>query len=412
VNRRLEAHKSRKGISVVDQNAPPANQAVASPRAAQAAARVAARYAQAPSFSEMQAAEARAALRAAEAATRKALEAQAVAQAALACLTEVEEVESQIDAEEQPEGITVSPNAQISITVAEHEAESVPALAPEAPAGPLQVRWEPDMPVRSVAPAPAVHHPAADELFLSAAADSPIEPVEPAQAIPANLIQFPRELVATRRMRPRIGGVSPNGSADPSGQLSIFEVDPDMISTEPTAVAEAAPAPSWSGPDWSRIELDAVPAEELEPEADEQPAEKPMAIELAPLGLRLMAPVVDSAFILGIASTVAGATAVSLQKLPQVKTAEAIALGVLALTGVLYYLIFLLAMRSTPGMRYAGIALCTFDDEHPTRIQLRRRLLAMVVSVLPVGLGLAWSTFDENHLSWHDRISRTYLRKC
>ena len=36
------------------------------------------------------------------------------------------------------------------------------------------------------------------------AAEGPIESVEPAQPIHANLIQFPREMVATRRMRPRI----------------------------------------------------------------------------------------------------------------------------------------------------------------------------------------------------------------
>ena len=51
--------------------------------AAEAAARVAARYAHTPSYSEMQAAEARAALRAAGAATRAALEAQAAAEIAL-----------------------------------------------------------------------------------------------------------------------------------------------------------------------------------------------------------------------------------------------------------------------------------------------------------------------------------------
>jgi len=25
---------------------------------------------------------------------------------------------------------------------------------------------------------------------------------------------------------------------------------------------------------------------------------------------------------------------------------------------------------------------------------------------------VAWAIFDEEHLSWHDRLSRTYLRKC
>jgi hypothetical protein len=27
-----------------------------------------------------------------------------------------------------------------------------------------------------------------------------------------------------------------------------------------------------------------------------------------------------------------------------------------------------------------------------------------------VGLGVAWSIFDEQRLSWHDRLSGTYLR--
>jgi hypothetical protein len=33
------------------------------------------------------------------------------------------------------------------------------------------------------------------------------------------------------------------------------------------------------------------------------------------------------------------------------------------------------------------------------------------LSVLPLGLGLAWSVFDEDRLTWHDRLSGTYLRE-
>jgi hypothetical protein len=62
-------------------------------------------------------------------------------------------------------------------------------------------------------------------------------------------------------------------------------------------------------------------------------------------------------------------------------------------------------------MRYAGISLCTFDDQMPTREQLRSRIGAMLLSLLPVGLGVLWAIFDEEHLSWHDRISHTYLRR-
>jgi hypothetical protein len=63
-------------------------------------------------------------------------------------------------------------------------------------------------------------------------------------------------------------------------------------------------------------------------------------------------------------------------------------------------------------MKYARISLCTFDDEKPTRAQMRSRLGALLLSVAPIGLGVAWAIFDEDHLSWHDRLSRTYLRRC
>jgi hypothetical protein len=63
-------------------------------------------------------------------------------------------------------------------------------------------------------------------------------------------------------------------------------------------------------------------------------------------------------------------------------------------------------------MRCARISFCTFDGQIPTRGQLRGRLGALLLSVVPAGLGVAWALFDDDHLCWHDRLSRTYLRKC
>jgi hypothetical protein len=61
-------------------------------------------------------------------------------------------------------------------------------------------------------------------------------------------------------------------------------------------------------------------------------------------------------------------------------------------------------------MRYAQIALTTLSNEQPSREQRQRRLAVMALSVLPVGLGLLWSLFDEERLCWHDRLSQTYLK--
>ena len=86
------------------------------------------------------------------------------------------------------------------------------------------------------------------------------------------------------------------------------------------------------------------------------------------------------------------------------------ALALLAI-GAAYQAFFFTLARATPGMRYAGIGLSTLDGFIPSRAQRCRRLMALPLSVLPVGLGLAWALFDDNRLTWHDRLSRTYLRK-
>ncbi len=411
VNRRLEAHKNRRGISVVDQNSLSDEPSAVSNRAAQAAARVAARFSKAPSYSEMQASEARAALRAAEAATRVALEAQAAAQVALANLQTAEE-------ERSAEAYEFQYHDGRQESTPTWDPEPVAAAdSPEAQAS-WKIRWEPDLPVRpsESASAPARHRvdPREDPASWTAGAtgferDHAEAIVEAAQPIHANLIHFPREIVATRRMRPRLGAQS----NDVSPQLSIFEVDPSSVSTDPmVSVAEASSLePSWAGPEWSSIELDAHPRHELA--AHPEPARVPASsVHLAPLELRLMAAAVDIALTLILVCAAAFSMSGHLEHAPALKFAEMSAIAGFILMSLAYQAFFLLTAGTTPGMKYAGIALCTFDDEYPTRMQLRDRLVALLISLLPVGLGVAWAIFDEDHLSWHDRLSRTYHRRC
>lgn len=434
VSRRLAAHRNRKGSDAASQPAEDA-QHFGSSRAAEAAARVAARYAKAPSYSQMQAEEARVAVRAAEIATQVALEAQAVAEDALAELHAAAQapakhgpavVESIVRGERAALNSFAEPAGHVEEAAAEIAgplpfADPIDTLAgqseAEAPFGaelrPVTIRWDPDVPVRVMEPKPAPREEfefSAEDWWTPAQVSDTLrsEPIavdpEPAHA---NLIQFPRELVATRRMRPRLAETPyvsrPNGEA----QLSIFEVEPGAVSTEPApAAGEASP---WAGPAWSRIELDEHPAAESAQETEAQ-AQTPRFF-LAPLGLRLLSTVVDTSLILAAFFASAVYLTSHIEHLPAKKPAEFLALGGIILAGFLYHALFFASGLSTPGMRYAGIALCTFDDERPMPAQMRRRLGATVLSLAPVGLGFAWSIFDENHLSWHDRISETYLRK-
>jgi uncharacterized RDD family membrane protein YckC len=372
---------------------------------------VAARYAKAPSYSQMLAEEARAAVRAAEAASQAALKAHAAAASVLAELENASAGASAFEGEMNPDAEHESSTAQATFFDPFLEVERPVVDAGVDPGTPaLQIRWEPDMPVRGPEPASArvsrrrERQAGVAEAFRdSAAADGGPETVEPAQPIFANLIEFPRELIATRKARPRIaeGPLAPTGAE--AGQLNIFEVDPGGISIEPEP---AHPDAESAAAGWSRMRLDPEP----EPDSGREPvpATPPNVLHAAPFGLRAMAALVDAALIGAVFAAVSATAASNLHGQPSVRLMEIVA--VLALCGIaaLYEVFFLTYAGTTPGMRYAAIRLRTFDDEIPSRPQLRRRLLATLLSILPVGLGLLWAIFDEDHLCWHDRISRTY----
>jgi uncharacterized RDD family membrane protein YckC len=387
---------------------------------------VAARYAKAPSFSEMLAEEARGAVRAAEAASRAALEAQAAAESVLAGL-EAASASEQFCATEAVEngapGRVIEMAREASVQTARPIVnEEIEGESPETQS--FGIRWDEDLPARSPEPealrvslgpsvleTPVESSWDADAFAYEAIDAESIQVVEPSPATHANLIEFPRELVATRKIRPR-RAEGRYAIGPPAGQLSIFEVDPESISTVPEAPAPVseAEAPAWRAPEWSGIELDAEPA--LNRAFDAAVAPATSTLELAPFGLRLMAATVDGALITGAFLVAALMVAGHVKAVPSMKGLEVVAALALAAIAMLYQALFFTLAQATPGMRYARISLCTFDDEIPTRAQLRSRVIALLVSLLPMGLGIVWAIFDEEHLSWHDRLSRTYQRRC
>ena len=284
------------------------------------------------------------------------------------------------------------------------------------------------------------------------------EPAGPPIPLPANLIEFPRQLVAPRKARPRYAEGPLRAAAGPApgqSQLRIFEVDPAQISTTPAAVE--SPAPQWTsiwldapGPD-SSDSAGETPSELAQPAAG--PLAGPSARsaplpQIASIARRLKAAAIDisvllagflafaATFLLAASRSIPWHTALALPTASlsldrhsalagiaarssaqfaahtglQPSLALASSTLVLALFYLIYHTLFFSFSESTPGMRCARIALCTFDDENPTRRAMRRRILAILISVCPLGLGLLWATLDEDRLSWHDRLTRTYQR--
>lgn len=158
------------------------------------------------------------------------------------------------------------------------------------------------------------------------------------------------------------------------------------------------------------MELEAQPKQDLLEESAVQAPPAPI-VQPASLSWRLLAPVVDGALIAVAFLAAAALAAITAGQLPGPRTVElGAALAMLALAAA-YQMLFFTLGRATPGMKYAGIELSTFDGLCPTRAQRWRRLMAQLLSLVPLGLGFAWALFDDAHLTWHDRLSKTYLRK-
>jgi uncharacterized RDD family membrane protein YckC len=452
VNRRVAEHRKNKpsyadGRAMVREHRnDPAS------RAAQAAARVAARYANAPSYSELLAGEARAAMLAAEAASRAAHAAHAAAQSVLDSLEAASSRESASGpAYNPPRGNAArsssladndrarAEDAAFAETPGEEHPDYALSARPSLERGGLEhgegdtyaIRWEPELPARRPAPVP-VRARQTPSLFDSAVQDWP-EPglpveegfalVEPAQPIYGNLIEFPRQLIATRKVRPRrVEG--PLAAGENEAQLSIFEVDPGAISIDPatsepveepsalTSTGTASTGPVWTGPEWSGMRLDAHPEAETVPHEAAPQWASTSVLDHASASWRLLAVVVDVSLVAGVFLSLAILAASRMTELPGVRTLEFGSAFALLIVGALYLALFFALARVTPGMLYARLRLCTFEGNAPTRAQRNARLVALLLSALPMGLGLAWAIFDEDHLAWHDRLSNTYLRRC
>jgi uncharacterized RDD family membrane protein YckC len=419
LNERLAAHRTRRGHGsvqlAVEQSLLPGLEIEPSETARRIADKVAARYANAPSYSELLAGEARAAARAADRAVSAAQEAAAAAQAFL-------------------QGLDLGPEEQIAPartrSTDKHSADvrkarprtEIPYLPLNPSIGPLTVRALPEPPV-----APSrMSLNITEETESFHTSDPFVEAtVDAAEPIPANLIEFPRQIVATRRAQPgpeytssaltnaAYSSQSQSTVLDKEQELRIFEVD-ENHAAESFVPAYVEPLPAADYP--ATVYVDQSPSRaQYDPFADPLPAKAVSAqttatLFPAPLPQRSMAILLDLC-VVGFAFLSFYAVAgLCTTHLPGGKFGLGLAGVLFTAIALLYHGLFLTFAEATPGMMYAQVGLCSFDDENLTRSQRQRRILATVMAAIPLGLGLLWALFDEDRLGWQDRMSRSYQR--
>lgn len=166
-----------------------------------------------------------------------------------------------------------------------------------------------------------------------------------------------------------------------------------------------------------RIGLNPEDAPEIQ-KAIEFPEEKlaPRVVErviysnapVAMPGHRAMAVAYDAAMVLiGVGLLVGiyyfGGVKFGLEKL-DLSTYAVVTLSVT----LLYKLLWALSGGDTPGMAAVKLQLVNFDGQRPGREERVLRVLVSIVSFASLGLGLAWCLFDEEKLTWHDHITKTF----
>lgn len=499
LNARLREHRERRGSlgnsgELEDGRRVPSGTASARMSAAtpasRVAARVAERYRDAPSYRELLAASAVAAASAAEAAAEAAFEAHAAAEAVLSWEAPLSALghnhRTAPDGESRENGDVFNDpfftqdlmgDQRVSPDEAAEAPQSV-KFAFSMAAAPVQsatVAHHAPLPERTAVPSrnPVAHR-------ARSLVDAFAEAVVPAaQALPAKLIEFPRELIAPRKQRPRLAEgplLEEKRELEPSGMpLRIFEVMNEgegtgaatgefpetAVGALPTAEREmparqamrvdraqsdrlpvereipdplgrrrhggfhlgSAPSAKHTGQSgWDSIRLGEHPLPEglpatpasspaRRPEHGYKVETAPALHDLAPIGDRLMAALVDGGLVLACFLLSVLVFASCTVHPPAGKPAIAVGLLVLGFLATFYGWLFMsFGGGSTPGMRYARIALCTFADENPSRKELQNRVPATALALLPLGLGVFWALLDEDKLGWHDRMTRTYQR--
>jgi uncharacterized RDD family membrane protein YckC len=168
---------------------------------------------------------------------------------------------------------------------------------------------------------------------------------------------------------------------------------------------------AYQGLEWASISLDKEPVPYRKQAKSAVVDCAPFMVDPAPIDRRVMAFAVDFAAVTAGFMAFLVVFVASTPHLPGGLTAMALASVVYVALWVLYQMLFFSLSGATAGMLYARIALCTFDDQNPSRRTLQRRVAAWWLSLLPLGIGFLWCFVDEDSLCWHDRITRTYQRE-
>jgi uncharacterized RDD family membrane protein YckC len=91
------------------------------------------------------------------------------------------------------------------------------------------------------------------------------------------------------------------------------------------------------------------------------------------------------------------------------KLSAAVCVTTFVIVYLQYFALFTVFGGTTPGMMMRGLQVVSFSGEPPTPRQMLWRSGGYMLSAGTFFMGFLWALWDEDALTWHDRLSRTYL---
>jgi uncharacterized RDD family membrane protein YckC len=91
------------------------------------------------------------------------------------------------------------------------------------------------------------------------------------------------------------------------------------------------------------------------------------------------------------------------------KLSAAVYVLTFAIVYLQYFALFTIFGGTTPGMMFRGLQVTSITGDPPTPRQMLLRSAGYILSAGTLFLGFFWAWWDEDALTWHDRLSRTYL---
>ncbi len=213
--------------------------------------------------------------------------------------------------------------------------------------------------------------------------------------------------------RARRGHLSPHSEESQSGLP--FKASPthatldlgDDVRERPAPRPRPKPAPT------ERVEIRVQPELDFSSSPYDRARPQTALVPVATLAYRRSACYIDMCF---LAITCAGFVGLFLfasrsagGELTLGRSDAIIYVSIAYLFYALYFSLFVILAGSTPGMQLRGLSIVRLDGSLPDTRQLLWRVFGYLLSGATLTIGFLWALWDEDHFTWHDRISQTYI---